>query len=276
MQSTTKTTELTINDSFVIVQIPCLIDNYAFLIHCLRTKQTCALDTPELNPILSELLRRRWTLTHILNTHWHGDHTGANLQLKERFPRCEIVGPRNERAKIPGQEKIPGIDRKVEDGDEVVVGNITFKVIDVKGHTLGHCAYYSEEALRSAFVGDCVFAMGCGRVFEGTKEMMFESVSKIQGLPDETKLYCAHEYTMSNVKFAKTVDGKNLDLIEREKKCEALRRENEPTVPTTVAEEKKTNPFMRANDATIREFLGMQKNTDSEVFAEIRTRKDNF
>lgn len=197
-------------------------------------------------------------------------------QLKERFPRCEIVGPRNERAKIPGQEKIPGIDRKVEDGDEVVVGNITFKVIDVKGHTLGHCAYYSEEALRSAFVGDCVFAMGCGRVFEGTKEMMFESVSKIQGLPDETKLYCAHEYTMSNVKFAKTVDGKNLDLIEREKKCEALRRENEPTVPTTVAEEKKTNPFMRANDATIREFLGMQKNTDSEVFAEIRTRKDNF
>jgi hydroxyacylglutathione hydrolase len=259
----------------LIVQLPALSDNYVFLLHCANTNSTAVIDTPEVRPILRELKRRNWTLTHILNTHWHGDHTGGNLELKKAFPEVQIIGPRGEKAKTPGAEKIPGVDRKVEQDDVVFVGDVKLHVMDVPGHTLGHCAYHVPSA-NAAFVGDCVFAMGCGRVFEGTHQQMFASITKIMSLPESTSLYCAHEYTLANIKFAKSVDGQNEDLLERERKCKALREKNEPTVPTTVGEEKKTNPFCRSGDEKIRKFLGMEDRRDVEVFAQLRTMKDNF
>ena len=258
-----------------IVQIPALSDNYVFLLRCGRTGSTAVVDTPEVTPIRRELESRKWTLTHVLNTHWHADHTGGNVELKKAFPDVHIVGPRKEKAKTPGVEKIPGIDRKVDDGDSVFVGDVELKVMDVPGHTLGHCAYHVPSA-KSAFVGDCVFAAGCGRVFEGTHEQMFASITKIMSLPETTKLYCAHEYTLANIKFAKSVDGQNKDLLEREKRCKALRERNEATVPTTVGEEMRTNPFCRSGDEKIRKFLGMEEKRDVEVFARLRTMKDNF
>jgi hydroxyacylglutathione hydrolase len=258
-----------------IVQIPALEDNYVFLLRCGRTGSTAVVDTPEVTPIRRELESRKWTLTHVLNTHWHADHTGGNVELKKAFPDVHIIGPRKEKAKTPGVEKIPGIDRKVDDGDSVFVGDVELKVMDVPGHTLGHCAYHVPSA-KSAFVGDCVFAAGCGRVFEGTHEQMFASITKIMSLPETTKLYCAHEYTLANIKFAKSVDGQNKDLLEREKRCKALRERNEATVPTTVGEEMRTNPFCRSGDEKIRKFLGMEEKRDVEVFARLRTMKDNF
>jgi len=258
-----------------IVQIPALVDNYVFLLRCGRTGSTAVVDTPEVTPIRRELESRKWTLTHVLNTHWHADHTGGNVELKKAFPDVQIVGPRKEKAKTPGVEKIPGIDRKVDDGDSVFVGDVELKVMDVPGHTLGHCAYHVPSA-KSAFVGDCVFAAGCGRVFEGTHEQMFASITKIMSLPETTKLYCAHEYTLANIKFAKSVDGQNKDLLEREKRCKALRERNEATVPTTVGEEMRTNPFCRSMDEKIRKYLGMEEKRDVEVFARLRTMKDNF
>jgi len=276
METTTKTIESDGTQTpLKIVQLPALSDNYVFLLHCANTKSTAVIDTPEVGPILRELKKRNWQLTHILNTHWHSDHTGGNLELKKEFPEVQIIGPRGEKAKTPGAEKIPGVDRKVEQDDVVFVGDVKLHVMDVPGHTLGHCAYYAPSA-NSAFVGDCVFAMGCGRVFEGTHPQMFASITKIMSLPETTKLYCAHEYTLANIKFAKSVDGQNEDLLERERKCKALREKNEPTVPTTVGEEKKTNPFCRSGDEKIRKFLGMEEKRDVEVFAQLRTMKDNF
>ena len=272
---TTKTIESDGTQTPLIVQLPALSDNYVFLLHCANTKSTAVIDTPEVGPILRELKKRNWQLTHILNTHWHSDHTGGNLELKKEFPEVQIIGPRGEKAKTPGAEKIPGVNRKVEQDDVVFVGDVKLHVMDVPGHTLGHCAYHAPSA-NSAFVGDCVFAMGCGRVFEGTHPQMFASITKIMSLPETTKLYCAHEYTLANIKFAKSVDGQNEDLLERERKCKALREKNEPTVPTTVGEEKKTNPFCRSGDEKIRKFLGMEEKRDVEVFAQLRTMKDNF
>ena len=252
-----------------VYQFPCLQDNYSFLLHDPSTGATAVVDTPEVAPIEAALKEKGWKLTHILNTHHHWDHTGGNAELKARHG-CEVIGPRGET-----KGEIPGADRAVGEGDEVSVGNIVAKVLDTPGHTAGHIVYHFPTE-RKVFVGDTLFAMGCGRLFEGTASQMWTSVQKITSMPPETSVYCAHEYTLSNAKFAVSVDPHNEDLAARVKEVEAKRAAGVPTVPTTVAKELATNPFCRPHAASLRKTLGMENAEDVAVFAETRKRKDNF
>lgn len=251
-----------------IEQFACLSDNYGYLIHDPETGQTAAIDTPEVEPILAALQKRNWQLTHILNTHHHYDHAGGNLELKDKTG-CTIYGPKGE------STKIPGIDIAVDQDDTFLFGKDHVQVLNVGGHTLGHIAYHFPEC-HIAFVGDALFALGCGRMFEGTAEQMWGSLSKLAALSPQTKIFCAHEYTLSNAKFAVTIDPENQALQTRAREIEIARAAGEPTVPTTIALELATNPFLRANDQKIRAQLSMQDASDVDVFAEIRARKDNF
>ena len=251
-----------------IRQIPCLSDNYGYLIHDAATGMVAAIDTPDVNAINDVLANEEWRLTHILNTHHHWDHAGGNLALKEKW-QCEIIGPRAEAARIPG------LDRAVGDGDVVEFGQSTATVFDTPGHTSGHIIYYFADD-EAAFVGDTIFAMGCGRLFEGTPAQMWASLSRIAALPPETKLYCAHEYTQSNAAFALTVDPHNDDLAARAREVDHLRAEGTPTVPTTVALELATNPFLRAENEALKAAIGLSGAGAVDVFAETRWRKDNF
>ena len=227
-----------------------------------------AVDTPDVDAINAALSEKGWRLTHILNTHWHPDHAGGNLALKEQWS-CTIIGPAGEAAKIPG------IDRQVGEGDVVALGATSATVRDTPGHTLGHIIYhFANDA--AAFVGDTIFAMGCGRLFEGTPDQMWRSLSKIAAMPPETKLYCAHEYTQANAAFALSVDPQNEDLRERADDVERARAAGRPTVPTSVAIELKTNPFLRAEDAGLQAAIDMVGADAVPVFAETRRRKDNF
>jgi hydroxyacylglutathione hydrolase len=252
-------------------QFPCLSDNYAFLLHDPSTGCTAVVDTPEVAPIEAALREKGWKLTHILNTHWHGDHTGGNVELK-RVHACEIVGPARERK---GADAIPGMDRAVSEDDVVKIGNIEARVIDVPGHTLGHVAYHFP-AERKVFVGDALFALGCGRMFEGKATQMWNSVSKLMALPRETEVYCAHEYTLANAKFAMSVEPGNDALSARAKEVEEKRARGEWTVPTTIGLELETNPFCRPHSDEIRRNVGLVDADDVAVFKETRKRKDNF
>jgi hydroxyacylglutathione hydrolase len=251
-----------------IEQFPCRSDNFGVLIHDDKTGQTAAIDAPELGPILAVLETRGWTLTHILTTHWHSDHVEANLDLKARY-ELEIIGPAAE------ADKIPGIDRTVKGGDHYDFAGYRVDVIDCPGHTLGGISLHiaSEKLL---FAADTLFALGCGRLLEGTPAQMWDSLSKLMTLPDDTTVYCGHEYTLSNAKFALTIDPRNEALVARALEIEGLRAAGLPTLPTTIGREKETNPFLRASDEAIRENLKMVEASDAEVFAEIRARKDVF
>jgi len=252
-----------------VVQRPALKDNYAFLLHDEETGCTAAIDTPEVAPIVKALEENQWTLTHILNTHHHWDHTGGNVELCAKFPDVQIVAPKKEVAKTP-----PRVDVAVEHGDVVRVGSFEFQVVDVGGHTLGHVAYYSE-AQGAAFVGDSIFAMGCGRMFEGDYDQFTASLKRLVALPDATVLYCAHEYTEANARFAVTVEPNNEDLRRRVDDVRAQRAADLPTVPTTVALEKATNPFVRFDAA--RKALNLPADaSDVDVFTAVRKLKDNF
>ena len=251
-----------------IRQFPCLSDNYGFLARDNQTGAVATIDTPDPDAINAALDQEGWRLTHILNTHWHPDHAGGNLALKDKWG-CRIVGPKGEAAKIPG------IDQMVGDGDVVELGSSRARVFDTPGHTLGHIIYhFAEDGV--AFVGDTIFALGCGRLFEGTPGQMWASLSKVMALPPETNLYCAHEYTQANARFALTVDVQNDALRRRSAEIERLRAEGIPTVPTTLAAELETNPFLRAEDETLQASLGMSGADPVDVFAEVRRRKDNF
>lgn len=254
--------------ALTIRQFPCLRDNYGFLVHDDASGETAAIDTPEEGPINEALSRENWRLTQIWNTHWHPDHAGDNLALKKRWG-CEIVGPSGER------DKIPGIDRAVTGGDVVQLGGHAARVVDAPGHTLGHVMFHFE-AEKVAFVGDVIFAMGCGRLFEGTPEQMWASLLKIAAWPDETVLYCAHEYTLANGRFALSVDAENEALRKRMDEVRAARERGEPTVPTRVGAERRTNPFLRAADQDFRAGLGMAGDPPAAAFAEARRRKDAF
>lgn len=251
-----------------IRQFPCLSDNYGYLVRDRETGAVATIDTPDAGAINAALAREGWRLTHILNTHWHPDHAGGNLALKERW-NCRITGPRGEAAKIPG------IDETVGEGDLIALGASRAVVHDAPGHTLGHIVYHFAED-GAAFVGDTIFALGCGRLFEGTPAQMWASLSKIAAMPPETMLYCAHEYTQANARFAVTVDPVNDALKRRAEEVNARRARNEPTVPSSVAEELATNPFLRATDRGVQEAVGLQGHDPVSVFAEVRRRKDNF
>lgn len=254
--------------SLVIEQFTCRSDNFGVLIHDPGSGLTASIDAPEEGPIRAKLAEKQWHLAHIFTTHHHEDHVEANLPLKAAFD-CTITGPSGEAGKIPG------IDRAVSEGDTIALGSFEIEVIETPGHTLGHVSYWIPAA-SVAFVADTIFAMGCGRVIEGTPEMMWNSLEKLLALPDETQLYCGHEYTLANARFALTIEPGNADLVARAKEVERLRNAGKPTLPTTMALEKRTNPFLRVNQPAIRATLGMTGASPAEVFAEIRGRKDRF
>ncbi|HKI75367.1 MAG TPA: hydroxyacylglutathione hydrolase [Pseudomonadales bacterium] len=249
-------------------QFSCLQDNYGYLIHDAEADLTAAIDTPEVNPINRALKEKGWKLTHILNTHHHFDHAGGNLALKEKWG-CTIVGSKND------AERIPGIDVMVGDGDTYDFGGHTAKIFDVSGHTIGHIAYYfADDAM--LFSGDALFALGCGRLFEGTPQQMWTSLQKLRALPDDTAVYCAHEYTQANARFALSVEPQNADLQARSKEIDKLRADGKPTVPSTIGLEKATNPFLRPMSDDLQSNIGLKGADLAEVFAETRRRKDNF
>jgi hydroxyacylglutathione hydrolase len=245
-------------------QFPCLADNYGFLIRDEASGKTGCIDTPDAPAILAELDKAGWKLDMILNTHWHPDHAGGNAQI-QAATGCTIVGP----AEVT---RIAPLDRTVAHGDTVDLGETRFQVIDTGGHTLGHITYF-DSADRIAFVGDTLFALGCGRLFEGTAQQMWTSLQRLAALPDETTVYCAHEYTASNARFALSVDEAPA-LKARAAAVFAARERGEPTVPTTIALEKATNPFLRAPALAAR--VGKAGAPDYEAFGAVRAAKDGF
>jgi len=245
-------------------QFPCLSDNYGFLIRDDASGKTACIDTPDAKAILRELEKLGWTLDLILNTHWHPDHAGGNAEIKAATG-CTVIGP----AEV---ERITAPDQVVEDGDTVDLGETRFTVIDTGGHTLGHITYFAA-ADNIAFVGDTLCALGCGRLFEGTAQQMWTSLQKLAALPDDTTVYCAHEYTAANARFALSVD-QDEPLRLRAAEIFEARKRGEATVPTTIGVEKATNPFLRAPLLASR--LGLEAGSDHEAFGAIRAAKDNF
>lgn len=249
-----------------IHQFPCLSDNYGFLAHDPDSGETACIDTPDAETYLREAQAKGWRITQIWNTHWHPDHAGGNEAIKAATG-CKITAP------LVDAPKIAGIDRTVSQGDTVSLGAYTAHVIDVGGHTMGHIAYHLPEA-GIAFVGDSVFALGCGRMFEGTPPQFWASISRIKALPPETRLYCAHEYTASNARFALHADPDNAALADYAREIETKRSRNEWTVPTVLSKELATNPFLRADSAELRARWGGTE--PSETFAALRAAKDSF
>ena len=251
-----------------IHQIPTRRDNYVYLLREPGSGRVGVVDPSDAKPVIEALERLGWTLTDIINTHHHNDHTGGNLELKEKYG-CPVVGPRADR------DRIAGIDMDVGDGDTYRLGEAEAKVFDTPGHTSGHIAYWFPES-KALFCGDTLFALGCGRLFEGTAEQMWRSLSKFRAVPDDTLVYCAHEYTQANAKFALTVETDNAALKARAREIDAMRAEDRPTVPSTMGVERETNPFLRADLDSVRRAVGMEGAAPAEVFGEIRSRKDNF
>ncbi|MEK0084493.1 hydroxyacylglutathione hydrolase [Benzoatithermus flavus] len=246
--------------------IPALSDNYIYLLHEPQQGMTAVVDPAEAGPVLEALRRRGSRLDLALITHHHADHIGGLLELKARTG-CRAVGPRAD------AHRIPGLDQLVDEGDRVVLGALTAAVIATPGHTSGHISYWFPEA-EALFCADTLFALGCGRLFEGDAPTMWRSLQKLAALPDATRVYCGHEYTLSNARFALTIDPDNPRLRERAAEVEAVRARGEPTIPSTIGLEKATNPFLRAADPAIRRRLGLEQAPDFEVFGEIRRRKD--
>ena len=222
-----------------VVRIPARQDNYIWMAHDPASGETVVIDPADAAPVLAEAEKRGWHIGQIWNTHWHGDHIGGNAEIKAATG-CTITGPAAEAAKIPT------LDVQVSEGDRVRIGAFEAAVLEVPAHTAGHIAYHLPEA-GITFVGDTLFAMGCGRLFEGTPAQMFANMQRLAALPPDTIVYCAHEYTQSNGRYALHVEPDNPALIERMHEVDALRARGEPTVPTTIALERATNPFMRAN-----------------------------
>lgn len=252
----------------LIRQFPCLSDNYGFLVHDPESGETATIDTPDADRILAEADAAGWRITQIWNTHHHPDHAGGNAAVRAATG-ARIIAPSYD------AHRIPDIDVPVSDGDTVALGRHEARVLFTPGHTLGHVCYHFAND-RIAFVGDTLFALGCGRLFEGSPEQMWASLSRLAAWPEETRIYCAHEYTQANAAFALSVDPDNRDLQAYAAAVEAERARGEATVPTTIGAELAANPFLRPADPAIRKRLGLEAADDTAVFAEIRRRKDNF
>lgn len=248
--------------------VPCLKDNYAYLVHEPAKDMVAVVDPSEAAPVQAALQAHGLRLTHILNTHHHFDHTGGNIPLKEATG-ARIVGPRADR------ERIPGIDEEVEEGDVWHFGNTEARIFDIPAHTKGHIAFWFK-ADNAVFTGDTMFAMGCGRLFEGTPAQMWSSLSKLAALPPETRVYCGHEYTQSNGRFALTLEPHNDALKKRMAEVDRLRAEGKPTIPSTIGLERETNPFLRPTSKELRQAINMPDADIVTVFAETRARKDKF
>jgi hydroxyacylglutathione hydrolase len=244
----------------------CLSDNFGYLVHDPETGATASIDAPEAAPILRQLETEGWTLTDILITHHHHDHVGGVAELKQKYG-CRVVAPHDQ------STQIANVDLRVTHGDIVKIGNLLARVLETPGHTLDHISYVfdSEKAL---FAADTLFSVGCGRVFEGTFPMMWDSLLKLRALPDDFRLYCGHEYTAANVKFGLTVESDNPALNARAEEVTRLRAENKPTIPTLLGDEKKTNAFLRADDPVIAIKLRMKGADPITVFTELRERKN--
>lgn len=251
----------------IVHMFPCLKDNYGFLLHDPATGETATIDTPEASRILAEAEAKGWKITQIWNTHWHPDHAGGNADI------AAATG-----AKVFGPEEVTRIgtapDHILRDGDTVKLGSLAAQVIETPGHTLGHIVFHLPEH-RIAFVGDTLFALGCGRLFEGTPAQMWDSLGKLRAMPDDTVVYCAHEYTASNAAFALSVDAGNADLLAYAEVVKAKRAKDTPTVPTTIGAEKRANPFLRADDPKLQALVGHPGDVIA-TFAEVRERKNKF
>ena len=245
---------------------PCLQDNYGVLLHDPDTGATASIDAPEAAPVEAALTEMGWKLTDILVTHHHADHTGGIAELKARH-RCRVVAPHGEAAKIPD------VDETVRENDTVRVGKLEGHVLETPGHTAGHITYVFPTD-KVAFVGDTLFSIGCGRVIEGSMEMMWGSLLKLRALPDDMRVFCGHEYTQANIRFAKTIEPNNAALIARGQKVDMLRGVRQPTVPSLLGEEKQANPFLRADVPAVAKAVGLSGQPAWKVFAEIRERKN--
>jgi hydroxyacylglutathione hydrolase len=249
-------------------RIPARSDNYLWLVREPASGAVAIVDPADAQPVIDKCEELGLSLTHILNTHHHGDHTGGNLELKEKYG-CIVVGS------VADQARIPGIDIAVGDGDTYDLGEETAQVFDVTGHTLGHIMYWFADS-KALFCGDTLFAMGCGRLSEGTADQMWTALSKFSALPDDTSVYCAHEYTQTNARFALTIEPDNAALQERAALVDRMRADDIATVPSLLGDERATNPFLRAAEPELMAAIGMSGAAPVDVFAETRKGKDNF
>ncbi len=254
--------------SIEVIIVPCLSDNYAYLLRDEATGKTAVVDAPEATPISKALQERGWGLDFILITHHHGDHIDGVPALVRAF-NARVVGA------AADAHRLPKLDQAVKEGDAVALGESMAKVIDVSGHTVGHIAYHFADA-GAVFTADSLMALGCGRVFEGTMPQMWASLSKLAALPPETLVYSGHEYTAANARFALTIEPGNTALRERAEEIAAARAAGRPTVPVRLSVELATNPFLRASSPDLKAAIGMQDANDAAVFGEVRTRKDHF
>ena len=251
-----------------ILTIPCLKDNYAFLAHDAKSGETALIDAPEAEPILAALDEKGWKLTHVLLTHHHWDHVDGLPGILDHH-KAQVIGAKAD------AHRLPPLDLAVSEGDSFTIGGEPVHVFDVSGHTVGHIAFHMPES-HAVFTADSLMALGCGRLFEGTPEQMWESLSKLAALPPETMVYSGHEYTESNARFARTIEPDNPELISRIEAIARSRASNTPTVPSKLSLELATNPFLRAHLPELQRNLEMQGADPARVFAEVRARKDRF
>jgi len=248
--------------------IHCLNDNYSYLIKDDQTNTVAIIDPSEFGPCEEKIDQKYKKLDFILVTHHHFDHVGGNAELKKKYG-SKILGFEKD------EERIPGIDILLKDGQDFKIGNLDFKTIFIPGHTSGHVAFYFEKE-KIVFTGDTLFSLGCGRVFEGTYKQMFESLNKIKSLPGDTKVYCGHEYTKNNLEFCLKFNPGNIYLKDKEKFIKTSIREKKPTIPSTIKDEIQTNIFLRYDDPAVKDALNLKKGTDLEIFTKLRDLKDNF
>ena len=252
-----------------VFQFPCLSDNYGVLIHDSGSGRTAAIDAPDGEAVIAAAKAQGWKLTDLLITHHHADHVQGVPAVRAAFPGLRVIGPAGEAARIGG------VDVEVKEGDYVEIGALKARVIETPGHTAGQVNYLFEED-QIAFTGDTLFSLGCGRVLETPLPVMWSSLAKLAALPGETQVYCGHEYTEANARFALSIEPGNVDLVARAEAVKALRAKGKPTLPTTIALELATNPFLRAEIPAVQKAVGLEGADPAQGFAEIRRRKDSF